>query len=91
MELPPPLGLKALSPLLQVVVYLSSVFSPLKATRVHFSQMAPAEAGKIGFISLHSLSRFKPSFHAALQDGEQQPLLFPFKTLTEELPLAQLN
>lgn len=53
--------------------------------------MAPAEAGKIGFISLHSLSRFKPSFHAALQDGEQQPLLFPFKTLTEELPLAQLN
>lgn len=53
--------------------------------------MAPAEAGKIGLISLHNLSRFKASFHAALEDRGQQSLPFPFKTLMEELPLAQLN
>lgn len=58
---------------------------------MHFLQMAPAEAGKIGLISLHNLSRFKASFRAALEDRGQQPLPFPFKTFMEELPLAQLN
>lgn len=74
------LGFKVLSPLLQVVVYLSSVFS------CHFSQMAPAETGKFGLNSLHNLSRLKPSSHAALQDRGQQP--FPFKTLAQELPVT---
>lgn len=50
--------------------------------------MASAETGKIGLISLHNLSRFKPSSYGALQDRGQQPLSFPFKTLTEDLAVT---
>lgn len=74
------LGFKVPSLLLWVVVYLSSVFS------CHFSQMAPAETGKLGLNSLHNLSRLKPSSYAALQDRGQQP--FPLKTLTQELSVT---
>lgn len=63
-------------------------FHLLRATRAHFSQMAPAETGKLGFISLHNLSRFKPSSHAALQDRGQQPLPFLFKSLMEKLSVT---
>lgn len=82
MAFAPPLGSKALSPLLLVADHLSSVLSSFfLTTRTHCSQMALSENGKPDFISLCNISRFKPSPHAALQDRGQQPLPFPFRTL----------